>query len=380
MRAVAAVKCSAYGPEELRMRTAEAIKLAGGLPEKVKPGAKILIKPNLLTALSPEMAATTHPEVVRALIRCLRAKGIDNITVGDSPAGGHSWEKLWTETGFLEMTKQEGVPLLPFENIKRVECEGVGVLPLLRELDDFDAVISVPKLKTHALTKVTGAVKNSYGLMVGHAKSNFHGDFPSPRQMARFLVKFYSFVKPDFVLMDSIVCMEGEGPAGGNPKHIGILFAGCDAVAVDACACRIFGYAPRDITMLVEAEKAGFGIASPDKISLKGDAVELLDKTLAARSSKVDMLHAFPEPVFKIASLFLACRPHIDPALCKKCGMCEKICSQKAIRQRKGIFKVKKSDCILCMCCLESCPYHAISLVSPGMKIKRIIKKLMGKD
>ena len=378
---VSVVKMDDYLDKDVTFRkVAESIDAAGGLPGKFRPGAKVLLKPNMLTAKPPEFAATTHPEIVRAVIKYLRDSGINDITVGDSPAGTFTWEELWSQTGFAKLAEEEKVNLIPFENVKRLDLDGVTI-PYLREIDDFDAVLSIPKLKTHMLTKITGAVKNSYGLIPGNAKSNFHGDYPSPRKMADFIARIYGIRKPDFIVMDAVVSMEGEGPSSGEPINTGLVLAGCDAASVDACACAAYGYDPVDIPLLVTVAKLGSGVIDMDKIEMTGDGVPKL-MGLHSKKSISDMLHRFPEPIFKLSTYFLSCRPYIMPDKCKGCGLCAEACSRKAIQQtkdKKKSFAVKyRSKCILCMCCVESCPFHAIKLVNPGMKFQRIYKAIIG--
>ena len=184
--------------------------MAGGFPPVVKPGARILVKPNLLTAKPPEAAATTHPEVVRGVIHALRRSGVNKIAIADSPAGSYSWEELWSKTGMAALAADEKVELLPLLGFRKIDVAGFSV-PVFKGLDDFDAFVSVPKLKTHLLTKVTGAVKNSYGLVVGESKSAFHSLNPSPRAMSEFVAAIYGALKPCFVVMDVVDCHGGGG-------------------------------------------------------------------------------------------------------------------------------------------------------------------------
>lgn len=377
---VSVVRMDDYSDKELVFRkVAETIDAAGGLPELFKPGIKVLLKPNMLTAKPPEFAATTHPEIVRAVIRYLRNAGITDITFGDSPAGSFSWQELWGKTGFDKLAEEEKVPLIPFENVKRLDMDGMTI-PYLREIDDFDAMISIPKLKTHMLTKITGAVKNSYGLVPGNAKSNFHGDYPSPKKMGEFIARIYGIRKPDFVVMDAVLSMEGDGPSSGEPVNTGLLLAARDAAALDSCACAAYGYEPSDIPVLVTVAKQGNGVIDMNRIEMVGDGVSKLIG-LHSKKSLSDLLHRFPEPIFKLSTYFLSCRPYIMPDKCRNCGLCAEACSQKAIQPAKNgkRYCVKyRSKCILCMCCVESCPFHAIKLVNPGMKFKRIYKAIIG--
>ncbi|MEI6054749.1 MAG: DUF362 domain-containing protein [Lentisphaerota bacterium] len=360
---VSCVKCSSYERDNLRAKVRQAIQLAGGFPKTIQKGAKVLLKPNILTAKEPELAVTTHCEFVRAVIQELKDLGV-TITVGDSPAGTHDWDKLWTKTGLKQVCQEEGVNLMPFENSKIVDFkDGVNEikLPVLKELEDFDAVISLPKLKTHVLTKITASVKNSYGLIVGHAKSHFHTLYPSPKKMSVFIGKLYGILKPDFIIMDAILGMDGDGPNSGKPMNTGLIFAGSDGVAVDSCACAVYGYSADEILHVKTASELGYGISDLSLIERLGDGYSEIGKVPCKRS-KADFLFKIPEKLFFIITMIAKTRPVFDKNKCVKCGICAQACNQKAIYKKNGIYKVKSSKCILCMCCIEACPYRAIAL------------------
>ena len=360
---VSAVKCETYDLDELRAKVAESVELAGGWPESVLQAKRILLKPNLLSARSPEQAVTTHPEFVRAVIREVRESTSAELALGDSPAGSPTWKKLWSETGMRKVADDEGVELLPFENVKKVDSDRGDSVPILKELDDFDAVISLPKLKPHVLTKLTAAVKNSYGLIPGKAKSMFHGQYQAPVKMAEFLVDCYALLKPDFVVMDAVVCMEGEGPANGSPYELGVVFASADAVAVDSRACRVYGYRPEEIPLLAMTAARGLGVIDDESIEETGSAWDLVFDANPKRSMS-DFLHKVPQSMFHLLTYILSYRPYVDQKKCVKCGMCAQVCSQNAITVKNGKFIVNPQKCILCMCCMESCASHAIDLKS----------------
>jgi len=368
---VSAVKCDNYSPELLQACVKKAVEEAGGWPESVKKGSSVLLKPNLLTARPPEHAVTTHPEFVRAVICELRKTGVARIALSDSPAGHYSWEKLWETTGMQALADEEKIELLPMEEIKRVEVSDKISVPIMKELDDFDTVISLPKLKTHILTKITAAVKNSYGLIPGSAKSMFHGQYQSPLKMGEFIADIFNIIKPDFILMDAVECMQGEGPANGSPFPLGVVFAGEDAVAVDSCACEAYNYKADNIPLLVRCASNGFGVIDSEQIIRKGDAWDVIKEKNPKRSHS-DFLHSIPQKLFHVLTLFLSFRPHINQKECVKCGICEKVCSQKAILKENGKFVVHGSKCILCMCCIESCASHAI-------KLKTIWGRMLGR-
>jgi ferredoxin len=226
------------------------------------------------------------------------------------------------------------------------------------------------------LTKMTAAVKNSYGLIVGGAKSGLHGHYPSPRQMGDFIGRLHSLLKPDFVLMDAIVCMEGDGPSDGTPAPLGVLFAGLDAVAVDACACRAYGYDPTALPYLVSAAQQSSGIIDPSRITKTGNGWEIVENARLKRS-RSDFLHRFPQWLFRLGTRFLLCKPEISDPPCIRCGKCAGICPGKAIgKNSDGTFRIDPKRCVLCVCCIEACPCHAIAMISPGMRFHRKIKTI----
>ncbi len=359
---VSAVKSSDYELESLIAAVREAVLKAGGLPEHINSHSKILLKPNLLTAKSPSESPTvTHPEFIRAVIRVLKEKGIYDITIGDSPAGVHKWEDLWEKTGIAEVAKSENVKLIPFENLKFVYLDSLRI-PVLKELDNFDAVISLPKLKTHLLTKTTGSVKNSYGLIIGHAKGHFHTLFPSPMKMSKFIGRLYAaHFKFDFSIMDAVECMQGDGPNAGYFYHAGIIFASSDAVALDSAASEIFGYLGENIPLLKSAEKYGGGVCESSKIERCGDGWDVVSNS-NGKKSKAEILFKFPDRIFFIVSLITRTRPKVEHSNCTLCRICEKACAQKAIYIKNKKVKLKSSKCILCMCCIEACPKQTIKL------------------
>lgn len=363
---VSSVVCTVYELGVLRLKIAEAVRLAGGWPEKICAAKTLLLKPNLLGARTPDEAVTTHPEFVRAVIHELRASFPElKIIVGDSPAVLRSWHDLWAKTGMVSLTDEPNVTLIPFEDVQRIQMANGTWLPAVKAFSETDAMITLPKLKTHLLTKVTGAVKNSYGLIVGEAKSSFHGEHPSPRKMSEFLGECYGILKPDFVIMDAILAMAGDGPSSGYAVQANLIFAGEDAVAVDAAASKMYGYTGNEIPLLVTAAQFGYGICNAEQIQTVGDGWDALAVQKPFPRSKSDFLHWIPQPLFNIISRFMRCTPVIQQLQCVKCGQCAAVCSQKAIyKNKKGEFRIRGGQCILCICCVEVCRYHAIELQS----------------
>jgi uncharacterized protein (DUF362 family) len=162
---VSLVHCPVYDREQVMNAVRQAVDHLGGIRALVKPGEKILLKPNLLSAREPERAVTTHPEVVRAMVRLVKEAGATPI-VGDSPGGAvKGVERVWERTGMKKMAEEEGVTLVNFETSGAVEKAIahplLGSLHLARVLFEVDGIINLPKLKTHSLVIFTGSLKRT---------------------------------------------------------------------------------------------------------------------------------------------------------------------------------------------------------------------------
>ena len=188
---VSFVKCETYTREEVFLAVKRAVDLCGGMGSFVKPGERILLKPNLLSAKEPERHITTHPEVVRALIRLVREAGATPL-LGDSPGGAiKGVARVWEKTGMKKLADEERVELVNFETIGSVEKEishpRIRSIHVSKAVLNCDGIINIPKLKTHALMVFTGCVKNLYGIIPGLRKAEYHKLAPFPDEFGHLL-------------------------------------------------------------------------------------------------------------------------------------------------------------------------------------------------
>ncbi len=347
----------------------------GGMQRFVKPGQSVLIKPNLLSDHTPDEAVTTHPEVVRALIRLVREQGA-NPWVADSPAIIADLKRVWERTGMEALCREEDVPLVNLEKAGSRQFEENGIhftlaLPVL----EADAIITVPKVKTHVLTGLTGAVKNLYGTVPGLQKTRFHKLYPYPQDFARLLVAIYRRVRPVLAVADGVVGMEGNGPSAGAPVKLGFLGASADALALDVVLCRTLGLDPRNVAHLDAARRAGLGGADWSDIAVEGDAIG----ALLARDYKLPNtvpIQYVPRWLIGLVQPLIWHRPAFSTA-CVYCGKCAKACPADALRMEPGRRPVLDPDkCIACCCCQEMCPEHAIEMrPSPFFRFARQFTK-----
>jgi uncharacterized protein (DUF362 family)/Pyruvate/2-oxoacid:ferredoxin oxidoreductase delta subunit len=356
---VAAIACPSYDLVLVRHAIENALLPFGGISSFVRPGETVLIKPNLLSPRLPEEAVTSHPSVVAAVVRICVGAGC-RVWVGDSPAGNHAERDLWTKTGMLEAVQSAGGTLKSFQGAVMPLTCGASQIPVPAWLPEVDKIISIPKLKTHLLTGVTCALKNTYGFVAGGAKALYHASHPSPAAMSSFLVDIFSAVRPTLSIVDAVEIMEGRGPASGRRAHLGLILASDDAVALDSVAARVFGLAPEQAPMIRIAAERNLGIAQMERITVVGTGQEILARRRFRRSF-ARILGLLPEPFFRSASLAVNVRPKVYHHHCVSCGICETVCSQRAItKDIQGRLVIDYDTCIACMCCMESCKQGAI--------------------
>ena len=356
MPKVAIVRCADYDGVRVSAAVEREVGLAGGIGRFVSPGMKVLVKPNLLSERAPEEAVDTHPEVVRAVVRLVKGSGASAV-IGDSPGGyGKNAEEIFEKSGMRRVAAEEGAGLVKFSHPRFVDG-----IPVAREVFECDRIISVPKLKTHSVTVITGAVKNMYGAVTGLYKAEAHSRAPREEDFVKVLIRVYSAARPHLTLLDGIVGMEGDGPAAGKPRAVNLVMAGEDAVAIDSCIARIIGLKPLDILVTKAAYEAGLGEADPGRIEVLGETLE----SLTVRDFKLPQtmpLRIIPRSVVKALAPLIRFRPYIDVSICTRCGLCKSSCAVDAITIEKDRCGIDYRRCVRCMCCHELCPHKAISI------------------
>ena len=320
-------------------------------------GKRVLIKPNILGPCRPEEHVTTHPALVRAAVEACRRRGAAEIVVGDNPGmtAYGTTEHAARTAGIVDAADGCYRNIAELPRAVRGATPRMDSLPVARAVLDADVIVNLPKMKTHVATGMTGAVKNTFGYVVGAAKTRLHALYPGAEAFARAVLDVFAVRPPELSIMDAVWAMEGQGPSGGRPRFVGRLLASADAVALDAVAARMMGFAPGDVPLLVAAGKRGLGETRLEAIEVAGPA---------------DPIDGFRRPVVgRAVGTFLArtmsrlfvTQPRPDKDMCVRCGACAQGCPVDAIRM-DPFPEIDADLCISCFCCHEFCRYKAMKL------------------
>jgi uncharacterized protein (DUF362 family)/Pyruvate/2-oxoacid:ferredoxin oxidoreductase delta subunit len=324
-------------------------------------GKRVLVKPNVLRSASPEEGITTHPALVRAVVDQVEARGPASLVVGDNPGlfnyGAN--ENGFASTGLREAARGH------YRNIG-LDAVKVAFPPrfmpavsVSRAVLEADCVISLPKFKTHGLTVLTGAIKNSYGILPGAQKAMLHKAAGSPERFHELVVEVFRLRVPDLFIVDAVVGMEGNGPASPELREIGCVIAGDNAVAVDAVIATMMGCDPARLGFLRHARAAGLGEYDLAALSIVGELKRIPGFRLPPLGGEAIAANPALQTALQQRAVV---RPAADPALCTGCGFCAEQCPVSALSLVEGLPRVDAAACIACFCCQELCPEKAMKL------------------
>jgi len=367
---VALVRCESYEPVELERVVQRGLDLLGGAQAFFAPGETLLIKPNVLIGDPPDKHTTSHHAVFSAAGRVFQGAGA-SLTYGDSPAFGPPIASMLT-CGMAGAADALGIPLADFvhgETVPFPEGQLIKQFPIAKGVLAADGVIDLAKFKTHALTRLTGAVKNLFGCIPGLVKSEHHATVKDMYQFGRMLFDLATLVNPRLCITDAVIGMEGNGPRNGTPRKVGLLIFSTDPTANDAVMARLMNLDPLLVPTLIAAEERLPGTLQ--NYTMVGDPIDefiVQDYKVNRSPDSVRLNHGIFE---KFMYKYTSPRPVIDPDMCTTCGTCVTMCpvEPKALSfapRRRGYPPVYDYDrCIRCYCCQETCPYEAITVKVP---------------
>jgi uncharacterized protein (DUF362 family)/Pyruvate/2-oxoacid:ferredoxin oxidoreductase delta subunit len=371
MAQVALIRCNSYEYAEVQSAVKRGLDLLGGADRFAKKGQKVLLKPNLLVGEAPEKCVNTHHVVFRAVAELFIETGA-LVTYGDSPAFG-STSFAAKRCGIQEAAHDLNIPEADFKTAVEV-FYGKGVqnkkFTVAKAVTDNDVIVSLPKLKTHAFEKFTGAVKNQFGCVPGVRKGEYHIKLPDAVQFARMLVDLNGLVNPALYIMDGVMAMEGNGPRGGKPRRMNLLLFSTDPIALDATVCRLLGVDPERVPTIAAGAEAGAGTYAESGIELLGDDPSWF-KTPDFDINRAPVAVYKTKGVMRFINNRLVPRPVINEDACTACGTCVTMCptDPKSVNwqgeDRIGPPLHNYKTCIRCYCCQEVCPESAIILRPP---------------
>lgn len=362
---VSIVRCADYGEETCERALREVLVPFGGL-DWIRPGMRVVIKANLVSAMKPEKAATTHPALLAALTRMLRERGA-NVVIGDSPGGTFAAPHLnavyrvcglsEAEAAGAELNRdfsQKEADLPEAHTAKHITYTGY--------LDGADAIISFCKLKSHGMLSLSAATKNLFGAIPGIIKPEYHYRYPDPMDFADMLIDLNEFFLPKLYLVDAVQTMEGNGPTAGTPKYMGALLAGTNPHKIDLLCAKLIGLEAKNVPTLRAAQERGLTPASAEELEISGDAEEFVCKDFVTvqKGTGTDFGAQKGKLLGAAAKTVLRARPKLKRSQCVGCGVCRNTCPAHAIVIEKGKAKIDRRACIRCFCCQEFCPKGAM--------------------
>ncbi len=387
---VSVSRCSNYDLPQVHAALSESLSRLGGIERFVQPGQRVLVKPNLLSPTPPERAVTTDPAVVEAVVRSVQQAG-GRPLIAESASSAFPYtpaglQHLYQVTGMTGVAERTGVELNMDVEVVAMTCPdkcNKRRVEVIRPLAEADVVISLPRLKTHALTVFSGATKNCFGVIPGARKMLYHGLLGYLDDFCDMLLDVAMLANPALVVMDGIVAMDGEGPAAGDPFPLGLLLASDNSIAMDMAATQIVGIPPLDVPVLRRATERGFWPGHPTDVKILGPALSDIRVTNFRYPQARPLLGKRVVPPWLkstmhwLSARFTMQRPVPMAGRCTACATCVRTCPAKAIKIRRKLARVDDSLCIRCYCCHEVCPERAIELKTPLVR-KFVVNQLAG--
>lgn len=360
---------------DLASAVAEALKLIKA-DAIIKPGERVLLKPNLLMK---SINACTAADFVEASARALRPYRV-TLSLGDSPGQmGKTARDIIKYTNIEQVMERENIRYTEFESstvaVRNDNGRHMKSYHMSKAVHDADVIVNLPRPKSHVEAAYTGAVKNFWGIIPGGEKAQCHLYGKDPNAFGNVIIDNYETMKnlgkKNIVIMDARTVMEGlGGPAAGSLRKTGLIIAGTDDVAVDAVMLAIGGRdASRDVPHLRSCRERGIGTTDLGLIEVVGKSVKSVRMKRKFNITSQGMMQI--ATFFTGTFIYKMARrmPFLQKGECTMCGDCSKICPAKAIMwEKKQYPKTDYNQCISCLCCVECCPRHTIRAKFIGVR------------
>jgi uncharacterized protein (DUF362 family) len=270
---VTLTKCSDYSKPNIAEAIEKQFSLHGGLEKFISHGDSVLLKPNFIAPRSSRHATQTDPAVIIETARLLKDFGAKPF-VGDSPA----WSNVFACAKALKLEeplKELSVPIKQLNKPKNyiigAKDTKIGISSIALEAD---AIINLPKFKSHQQLIATFAIKNLFGCISGKRKALWHfAKGKNANDFCEMLIDIYEFLNPVITIIDAVTVMDGPGPIRGNPRHLGYLIGGIDPIACETICAQLAGIESSSLPIIKTAEQMNFGCSDINKIRILGDSL-----------------------------------------------------------------------------------------------------------
>ncbi|MBD2163712.1 DUF362 domain-containing protein [Calothrix membranacea FACHB-236] len=287
---VSLIRANSYERETLRESLETLLEPFGGIAAFVKPGDRVLLKPNLLTGARPGKECTTRPELVYTVAQMVMEVG-GKPFLGDSPAFG-SAKGVAIANGYAPIVEELQLPIIDFHG-QRYETVGENFNHLLlsKEAMAADVVINLPKVKSHAQLTLTLSVKNLFGCVPGKMKAWWHMEAgKDANRFAEMLVETAKAINPSLTILDGIIGHDGNGPSNGEPRALGILAAASNVFALDRAMVEILNVPPQQVPTVAASQRLGLcpELTEIDFPHLEPDLLKIEDWRLPDKLIPID--------------------------------------------------------------------------------------------
>lgn len=338
----------------------------------LKPKMKVLVKIAVPFNKTPDMAVSTHPFVVRAIVSELNSYGVDCV-LADSPYGKYSHanlETIYLSTGMISVANDTKCVLN--NNLKTTTIDtpnGVKAksLTLLDVINDVDVIINVGKIKVDDRLGYTGACSNLFGLLPGEYKSLIMNRLVNVADYNNYLVDIVDAIKDKLVLniIDGVVAVE----SGGAQHMLSLIAMSENIFSLDSAILNILGIDYKNTIINIASKREFIDVDNPFEIV--GDEIDKF-KVEDFKINKVDLGSNIHKNRNQRTNYFNTHQNKvvIDQDKCKGCTICSKICPTGAILMKYDkngelFAHIDYDKCIFCGRCLKSCPYSVVEQKTP---------------
>jgi uncharacterized protein (DUF362 family) len=304
---VTLTRCSDYNEERIANCLRRQFELLGGLEKFVKRGDKVLLKPNFIAPKPRHCATQTDPAIIIEMAKLLKDYGARPF-VADSPAWGNVFVCV-KALKLDEALKKLSVPVRALSKPKNCYLSErnpkVGISSVAMEAD---AIINLPKFKTHQQLTATFAVKNMFGCVSGKKKAIWHfARGKNPSEFCALLLDVFGFLSPAVTIIDAVTVMDGGGPITGRARPLGYIIGGVDAIACEIVCCKLVNIEASSIAIIKTANRLGFGCSKAEKIKIIGDDFTVctdfeLPKPVPIRFSLLHICRSIAKQVVMLSS------------------------------------------------------------------------------